>query len=63
MTGDDAGGEVQEYVEENRDLLSRMLAYGNAEAQGYALALLANGGNSNDLDQVEREVDKLRDEE
>ena len=62
MTVDDTGGDVQEYVEENHDLLGRMLAHGNEEAQGYALALLANGGNSNDLDQVERELDSLRDE-
>ena len=62
MTVDDAGGDVQEYVEENCDLLSRMLAHGDAEAQGYALALLANGGTSNDLDQVEREFDRLRNE-
>lgn len=63
MTVDDTSGEVQEYVAENRDLLSRMLTHGNAEAQGYALALLANGEDSDNLEQVQREFDKLRNDE
>ncbi|WP_049903685.1 hypothetical protein [Halococcus agarilyticus] len=60
MTADDPE-EVQEFVAENRDLLGRMLAHGDTEARGYALALLANGGKTDDFEQVQREFDKLRD--
>jgi hypothetical protein len=61
MTAADTPSEVREYVAENRDLLSRMLTHGNEEARGYALALLARGGTTDDLEQVGREFDKLRD--
>ncbi|WP_079255012.1 hypothetical protein [Halococcus hamelinensis] len=62
MSIEDAPDEVEEYVAENHDLLVRMLAYGDTEARGYALALLANGGTPNDLEQVQREFDKLRED-
>ena len=63
MTATDTSGEVQEYVAENRNLLSRMLAYGDTETRAYALALLANGGTTGDLEQVQREFDKLREDD
>jgi hypothetical protein len=61
MTDSDTSEEVRKFVTENRDLLGRMLAHGDTEARGYALALLANGGTTDDFEQVQREFDKLRD--
>ena len=63
MTDSDTSEEVREYVEANQDLLGRMLAHGDAEARGYALALLANGGTIDDIEQVQCEFNKLRDAE
>ena len=63
MTAIDNPEEVREYVAQNRDLLSRMLTHGDTEARGYALALLANGGTTDDLEQVQREFDKLQDDD
>jgi len=50
---------VREYVEENRDTLTRILRHGNEEARAYALALLLNGGTETDVEQVKRELDEL----
>jgi len=41
--------ELQQYVQENRDLLIRVLRHGDTDARGYALALLANGGTEEDI--------------
>lgn len=54
--------ELEAYVRENRNLLARMLAHGDAEARGYALAVIANGGRVEDIEQVQRELDRLKNE-
>lgn len=51
--------ELQRYVQENRDLLTRVLRHGDTEARGYALALLANGGTEDDIEDVQRELEDL----
>lgn len=51
--------ELQQYVQENRELLTRVLRHGNTEARGYALALLANGGTENDLEDVQQLLEDL----
>jgi len=53
--------DLQQYVRENRDLLTRVLLYGNEEARGFALAVLANGGTDRDIERVQRELERLED--
>lgn len=53
-------GEIREYVNENRDFLSRVLRHGNNEARSYALALLANGGTDDDIEAVQEELNQLQ---
>jgi len=53
--------ELQRYVQENRDLLTRVLRHGDTEARGYALALLANGGTENDIEGVQQVLEDLND--
>lgn len=52
----------REYVRENRDLLSRVLARGDTEAQAYALALIAEAGSQKDIDDIQRALDDLKTE-
>ena len=52
--------DIQEYVRQNRNFLAQVFRHGNTEARAYALALLANGGTTDDLEQVLQELDKLR---
>jgi len=59
QTGTDSG-EIREYVNENRDFLSRVLRHGNNEARSYALALLANGGTDDDIEAVQEELNRLQ---
>jgi hypothetical protein len=53
-------GEIREYVNENRDFLSRVLRHGNNEARSYALALLANGGTDDDIEAVQEELNQIQ---
>lgn len=52
--------EIQQYVAENGDMLSRILTYGNEEARAYALALLANAEDAEGLEDVQGELDRLK---
>ncbi|WP_416840153.1 hypothetical protein [Haloferax sp. DFSO52] len=52
--------EMTEYVSENREFLARVLAHGGEEAQGYALAALANGGDVKDIEEIQRLLDDLK---
>lgn len=54
--------EVERYVSENLDLLTRILAQGDDEARGYALALLANGGTLEDIERVQRQLREIKKE-
>ncbi|MDY6777745.1 MAG: hypothetical protein SVU32_03705 [Candidatus Nanohaloarchaea archaeon] len=53
---------VAAYVAEHRELLTRVLAHGDEEARGYALALLANGGTVADIEAVQRELEQIKEE-
>jgi hypothetical protein len=55
--------ELQRYVQENRDLLTRVLRHGDTEARGYALALLAKGGTEGDIEEVQQVLEGLNDAE
>ena len=55
-----AADDIQEYVAQNGDMLSRILACGNEEARAYALALLANAEDADGLEDVQDELDRLR---
>ena len=59
---DDKRTAVEQYVNENRDLLERVLRHGNTEARGYALALLANAGTPEDVEQVRATLEDLTDD-
>ena len=52
--------DVDEYVRENKPLLVRLLAFGDAEGRSYALALLANGGDAGDIEEIQRMLDDLK---
>jgi hypothetical protein len=51
---------IATFVKENRDLLSRILAHGDREAQGYALAAIANGADTQDIEEIQRLLDDLK---
>ncbi len=55
-----AADDIQEYVAQNGDMLSRILACGNDEARAYALALLANAEDTQGLEDVQGELDRLK---
>ena len=54
--------DVEQYVAENTDLLARILAHGDAEARGYALAALANGGTVEEIDRVQELLEELKED-
>jgi len=56
----DGDGGVATFVSRNRDLLSRVLAHGDREAQGYALAAIANGGDTQDIEEIQQLLDDLK---
>lgn len=51
---------VAAYVADHRELLTRVLAHGDEETPGYALALLANGGTVQDIGAVQRELEQIK---
>jgi hypothetical protein len=57
---DDAVTDVDQFVSEHQDLLARVLARGNNEARGHALALIANGGTVSDIDRIQQVLDDLK---
>ena len=55
-TSDDVGA----LVSKNSELLGRVLACGNDEARAYALALVANSGEPERIDEVQGELERIR---
>lgn len=55
-TTDDVG----EFVSENSELIGRVLACGNDEARAYALALVANSGEPERVEEVQRQLEEIR---
>jgi hypothetical protein len=51
---------LEQYTTRNTEFLSRVLAYGDEEARGYALALLANGASVDEIDQIQSELEEIR---
>jgi len=51
---------LDEYVRENTEMLGRVLACGNEEARGYALALLANSGEVENVEDVEEQLGQIK---
>lgn len=41
---------------------ARILAHGDAEARGYALAALANGGSVKEIDRVQELLEELKED-
>lgn len=52
--------DLDEFVEENSEMLGRVLACGNAEARAYALALLANSSDLDGVEDVEEKLDRIK---
>lgn len=52
--------DVDQFVSDHQKLLARVLARGNNEARGHALALIANGGTVSDIDRIKQELDDLK---
>jgi hypothetical protein len=52
--------EISEYTANNEDFLSRVLAHGGPEARGYVLAVLAHGASVEQIEQVEKELERIK---
>lgn len=52
--------DLDEYVRANKDLLSRVLACGSDEGRAYALALLANCEDTEMVEDVEKQLDRIK---
>lgn len=59
---DTEDSEIAKFSSENQEFLSRILAHGDAEARGYALAVLANGGSVEDIELVQKELERIKGE-
>ena len=60
MSGNEDDADVARFATENTEFLSRMLAHGDAEARGYVLAVLAQGGSVEDIEAVQRKLDEIK---
>lgn len=54
--------DIEQYVDQNREFLSRVLRHGGNEARSYALALLANGADDRDLEVIQEELNQMQTE-
>ena len=61
-TDNKSTADCTEFVSHNHELLSRVLARGDSEAQGYALALIQEGGSVSDIDQIQDLLEELKSE-
>jgi hypothetical protein len=52
--------DIDEYVHENSEMLSRVLACGNEEARAYVLALLANCEGMDSVEDVEEQLGQIK---
>ena len=52
--------DCSEFVSDNQELLARVLARGDTDAQGYALALKQKGGSVGDIDQIQDLLEELK---
>lgn len=62
MSDAEAPDDLATFVRENRELISRLLAHGDAEARGYALAALANSGTVEDVEAIQAELEALKED-
>lgn len=60
MSSNEGTQKVEDYASRNTELLSRVLAHGDEEARAYALALLANGGSVEAIDEIQAKLDEIR---
>jgi hypothetical protein len=60
VPGRNSSLDAETYVRENRGLLVRVLRHGDTEARAYALALLANAGDSRDVERVREQLDEIQ---
>lgn len=51
---------LDEFVSENSEMLSRVLACGNEEARAYVLALLANCDGIDGVESVEEQLGRIK---
>ena len=52
--------EIGEFVEENSEMVARVLAFGDEESRAYALALVANSGKPSRIDVIEEQLQRIR---
>lgn len=60
MSDQETAAELESYARRNTEFLSRVLAHGDEEARSYALALLANSGSVEAIDEVQAQLDEIR---
>ena len=54
------GEDLDEFVNENSEMLSRVLACGNEEARAYVLALLANCEGVDTVEDAEEQLGQIK---
>lgn len=52
--------EIADYVDQNRELITKVLAHGTPEARGWALALIQNGASVEDIESIQDRLDELK---
>jgi len=54
--------DLQEFIRENPDLLTRVLVSGDSGGQAFAFAALANGATEADIEEIQARLEELKDE-
>lgn len=62
MSDAEAPDDLTTFVRENREPITRLLAHGDAEARGYALAALANSGTAEGIEAIQAELEALKED-
>jgi hypothetical protein len=60
MTQSADSTDLSEFIRQNRELLTRILAHGDTEAQGYALAAVANAATVEDIERIEEKLEEIK---
>lgn len=62
MNNEEGGPKAVRFPTENTEFLSEVLAHGNSETRGYALAAFAQGGSVEEIEAVRPRLDGIKQE-
>lgn len=61
MTGADGDGpDLRRFVDDHREVLTRILTAGSAEARAYALTIFAEVGTDEDIKRAKRDLTRIQ---